>query len=111
MEVGLSSKEMTQWDYIELCRYYKGEAKNPYEGKEQNKAMLWDLEKKWVDIELDPKANLVYVFEEYKNKGMLYFAKDGVSEHLKAVIFNSYMKTSYDGDVRPFKEFYSKYYK
>ncbi len=102
---------MTRADHIALCRFYKGEKDNPYEGKEQNKAMLWFLEKHWVDVETDEKRSLLTVFEEYKARGMLYFEKDGVPEHLKAVIFNSYMKTSYDGNVEPFKAFYRKYYK
>lgn len=108
----LSSKEMTRADYIKLCRFYKGEKGNPLtHAKDKNKSMLWELEKRWVDIELSTTATLLNAFNDYKAYGLLYFAKDGVPEHLKALIFNSWMKTSMDGDVEPFKEFYFQYYK
>ena len=38
---------MKESDLLQYCRYYKGERKNPYEGKEQNKAMLWMYERAW----------------------------------------------------------------
>ena len=39
---------MKESDLLQYCRYYKGERKNPYEGKEQNKAMLWMYERAWI---------------------------------------------------------------
>lgn len=111
-KVELTSKEMTRADYIALCHYYKGEKGNPLtHAKDKNKSMLWELEKLWVETELSTTASVLSDFNEYKAKGLLYFAKDGVPEQLKALIFSSFMKTSYDGDVKPFKEFYFKYYK
>lgn len=112
MDKNMTSKEMTQADYIKLCHYYKGEKHCPYEhSKDKNKAVLWELEKRWVEIELSKTENLASSFNEYKAKGLLYFAKDNVPEHLKALLFTSFMKTSFDGDVEPFKQFYHKYYK
>ena len=107
-----SCTDMTKSDYIALCHYYKGEKKNSYEGsKDKNKAMLWELEKMWVKVMLDPAANMVSAFDEYKAKGLLNFAEDNVPEHLKAFIFNDFMKTSFDGNPQPFIDFYHKYYK
>lgn len=111
-KVSLTSPEMTKADYIKFCHYYKGEKSNPLKySKDKDKALLWELEREWVDIETGVEGNMLNAFEEYKAKGMLYFAKDGVPEHLKAFIFNSFMKTSFDGNVEPFKEFYFRYYK
>lgn len=39
---------MKESDLLQYCRYYKDERKNPYEGKEQNKAMLWMYERAWI---------------------------------------------------------------
>ena len=111
-KVSLTSEEMTRADYIALCHYYKGEKGNPLtHAKDKNKSILWELEKRWVETELDTNASVLNAFNEYKAYGLLYFAKDGVPEHLKAFIFMDYMKTSMDGNVEPFKEFYFQYYK
>lgn len=34
---------------LKSCRYYKGEDQNPFEGKDQNKSMLWFYESVWVN--------------------------------------------------------------
>lgn len=31
---------MKESDLLQYCRYYKGERKNPYEGKEQNLSLI-----------------------------------------------------------------------
>lgn len=41
---------MKKTELLKLCRYYKGEDKNPYEGKDQNKAMLWSYEQIWLKM-------------------------------------------------------------
>ncbi len=38
---------MNKNDLIKQCRYYKGEEENPFEGKEQNKGMLWFYDMLW----------------------------------------------------------------
>ncbi len=41
---------MKDADLLQYCRYYKGERRNPYEGKDQNKMMLWSYEQIWADM-------------------------------------------------------------
>ena len=40
---------MTKEELIKQCRYFKGEAGNPYTGKDQDKSMFWDYERMWVE--------------------------------------------------------------
>lgn len=98
-------------------RYYKGEQNNPYEGKNQNEAMLWYYERfyKLTMIEAKESGN---PFEEYISDyiriGLGDFQpSDGVPLTLKALLFNRYAKGSQSlaDAVEPFKKFYVKHYK
>lgn len=108
---------MEKKDFLPFCRYYKGEKENPFEGKDQNKAMLWFYERTWVFDTLKAYENNVDVFsdilDEYVNVGLGTFQQaDGVPASLKAVLFNRYAKggNSLQDEVEPFKKFYNKYY-
>lgn len=88
-------------------KYYNGESKNPYEGKDNNKAMFWWLEKDYLDIfTSDMLLDYLHIglgdFEKYDDTPVAY----------KAVLFNSFAKTEQSMlDAKDhFKEFYRQYY-
>lgn len=103
---------------LDECRYYKGENDNPYDGIDQNKAMLWFYESCWVhDTSRAQKQRSGDVYGEYESEyiacGLERFNEnDGVSISLKALLFNRYARTVYSmaDAVEPFKVFYLKYY-
>lgn len=112
---------MNREDYLQFCRYYKGEDSNPYDGKDNNKAMLWFYESAWLhemkEIQQDEKQEkehtlFVYI-DEYVNCGLGDFEKtDDIPISLKALLFNRYARGSYSMQdaIKPFKTFYKKYY-
>jgi len=100
-----------------IMKYYKGEQTNPYDGRDQNKAMLWFYERfyKLTIIEAkesnDPFGEYI---SDYIRMGLGYFEySDGVPMTLKAYLFNRYAKGSQSlaEAVEPFKKFYIKQYK
>ncbi|MFR9585647.1 MAG: hypothetical protein SNI20_05935 [Rikenellaceae bacterium] len=97
-------------DYkISVCRYFDGEDRNPFEGKDQNRAMLWFYERCWVESAQDDSVYL----EEYISVDLANFeSRDSVPTSLKALLFNRYAKgcQSMMLAVEPFKEFYHQYY-
>ena len=111
---------MKESDLLQYCRYYKGERKNPYEGKEQNKAMLWMYERAWIHdtmaviarghANVPESRNL----DEYVAVGLSDFENaDGVPITLKSLLFNRYAQgnmSSLADCVEPFKKFYKQYY-
>lgn len=112
---------MDKKSYLQFCRYYKGEENNPYEGKDENKAMLWFYERAWVlemqEVNADKKQvkdhiSFTYV-NEYLGCGLAEFEQfDNIPTSLKALLFNRYAKSSYSmkDAIEPFKKFYKKYY-
>lgn len=100
-------------DVLQQCRYYKGENSNPYDGKDQDKALLWFYESCWEQAQDKASAFAEYV-SEYKNYGLEQFnASDNVPMSLKALLFNRYGRGCYSmaDAVEGFKEFYNKHYK
>lgn len=110
---------MDKSDYLQFCRYYKGEESNPYEGKDRNKAMLWFYESVWVrdmqkvnQDEKNEKEHTPYM-DEYLGYGLADFEKmDDTPITLKSLLFNRYAKGCYSMQyaVEPFKKFYKEYY-
>lgn len=96
---------------LKSCRYYKGEDQNPFEGKDQNKSMLWFYESVWVN---SCKSSVDdSIIGEYVKYGLGDFEKhDNIPISLKALLFNRYAKSSFSmaSAVEPFKAFYRKYY-
>lgn len=94
-------------------KYYKGEQTNPYEGKDQNKAMLWFYECIYKRMEKQENS-LSMEISDYIQSGLGEFEQyDDVPLTLKALLFNRYAKgaQSLADAVEPFKKFYLKYYK
>ena len=103
-------------DVLTLCRYYRGEKKNPF--RDDVAASLWDYERVWANEFLrsmnspgyEPHAEML---SEYEAVGLSDFhSDDGVPVSLKALLFNRFAKTAYSlsSAVEPFKKFYDKYY-
>lgn len=97
---------------LKSCRYYRGEAENPFEGKDRNKAMLWFYERAWLSDW--GSRSLDEMIADYVGVGLAHFeSKDGIPISLKALLFNRYakMEQSMSDAVEPFKDFFRKYYK
>lgn len=90
------------------CRYYKGEKENPY--KDDNKALFWEYEKKWLEMFLDESDTLVAYRDEYEKDGLLDFeSKDDVPTTLKAMLYNRFLYWL-EGSMTEFKKFYKEQY-
>lgn len=100
-------------DLIKRCRYYKGEKENPFEGKDQTKAMFWFYEEVYVQEFLAESSNLVDCYSEYVAYGMEDFSKDDdVPTMFKALLFNRYYHGDGGSPSEPssFKKWYLKNY-
>lgn len=108
---------MNKKDLLQFCRYYKGEASNPFEGKDQNKASLWDYERFWIEQNFTDSGRntLAEYIGDYASVGLsLFEMQDDTPASLKALLFNRYCywKSGSMADcVEPFKKFYHQYYK
>lgn len=96
-------------------RFYKGEKDNPFDGKDQNKAALWDCERSW---NFDNMTNagrqiLTEYIGELASVGLAQFEKyDDIPVSYKALLFVRFAKTDYSltDAVEPFKKLYAEYY-
>lgn len=109
--------ELNREELINLCRYYRGQEHNPYEGeKDTNRSMLWFYESVWVTMSLQEKEHegdgiLAEYLADYVGAGLKDFRiDDAIPMTLKAFLFNRFRKGSMDGDTTPFKTFFNKYY-
>ena len=99
--------------FIDMCRYYRGEKTNPYEGKSQNIANFWEYERAWVFESSKKEPNFSEMLTDYLNSGLYNFNyNDGVPITLKALLFNRYAVTAYSlsNAVEPFKKMYQNEY-
>ena len=92
---------------MQFFRYFKNENENPFEGKDQDKAMLWFYEQSYASMGDDKEQ-----IEEYRCYVKEFREDDGVPEGYKALLFNRYMRTAYSvsNEIPAFKAFYEKYY-
>lgn len=115
---------MENKDLLKFCRYYKGEKENPYDnegqgeeqGETQNKALLWQYERAWIEANFseDGKNMLMGYISEYASVGLAMFElHDDIPVSYKALLFNRYARTAYSiiYAAESFKKFYHKYYK
>ena len=109
--------ELNREELINLCRYYRGQKRNPYEGeKDANRSMLWFYESAWVTMSLQKEERegdgvLAEYLADYVNAGLRDFRiDDAIPMTLKALLFNRFLKGSMDSDPTPFKTFFNKYY-
>lgn len=107
-------------DLIKFCRYFKGEAENPWKDY-CIKALFWEWENKWVEFTLkvykgQQKMFLNRMLNEYIAVGLRTFNDtDDTPATLKALLFNRYLylnKLPMKEGVESFKDFYNQtYYK
>lgn len=103
---------MTREELIGKCRYYGGEDANPFEGRDQNKSMLWFYEASWVNDTLNG-LSFAEPLAVYSACGLDDFAaSDGIPRTLKARLFNRFGRGSYSMQeaAASFRKFYKKYY-
>lgn len=103
-----------------FIKYYKGESKNPFSGKDQNKAMLWFCERAWkIDMDQATEASMESGFLgsmllDYISVGLVNFNdSDKIPLLFKAYLFNRFTKgsmASISDNAAPFREFYNRYY-
>ena len=97
---------MTREDRLKSCRYYKGEAENPF--TDRNEHALWWYESFWVSTGDSQDA-----ISEYR----AYVKNDkhpNVPIGLKALLFNRISRTSYGGDFQALSrltDILDRYYK
>lgn len=103
---------MTREELVGLCRYYKGEEACPFDGKDQNRSMLWFYEMSWVEDTLNGRS-FAEQLADYSACGLdPLAASDGIPKTLKARLFNRYGRGSYSmrEAAASFREFYGEYY-
>jgi len=109
---------MDKSDYLQFCRYYKGEKDNPFDGKDRSKAMLWFYESIWVhdmqEVHEDKKQEKSHscfdYLNEYVNYGLAEFEmQDDTPASLKALLFNRYAHWL-SADIDGFKKWYKSVY-
>lgn len=99
---------MKKDELIGLCRYYKGEAENPYD--DGGSAKFWNYERTWVDMMLAESDLLVRCWDAYAAAGLADFERhDGVPALLKALLYNRYQYWM-QGTTSGFKIFYKSRY-
>ena len=111
---------MKKRDLIAFCRYYKGEAVNPY--KTGRDPLFWEYERSWVNLTLDTVSSGIKsserafgsILDDYMAVKLGPFnRRDGVPITLKAVLFNRLGKWSCLSMLEfanEFKEIYAKEY-
>ena len=108
-------------ELIKQCKYYKGEAENPYIGKcDDNEDFFWYCESLWVSWSLASASNpnskealqLKTEVEHYENAQMHDFdASDGTPLAVKAILFNRYRKYCPDSSREDFVQWYREFYR
>lgn len=98
---------------FDYCRYYKGEKTNPFKNDDE-RALLWDYERAWCDMQRTRDEYVNDMVNEYNVSGLTEFEPyDGTPVSLKAFLFNRYCHwnsgSTYDC-VEPFKSWYKGTY-
>ena len=95
-------------DLLLFCRYYKGQNKNPYEGKDEEN--LWEYEKFWYENTINEDSSFDYFLSEYIRAGLADFCKyDNVPITLKSVLYNRYAQHNEMFKIEEYKEWYLTY--
>jgi hypothetical protein len=98
---------MSKSELLQFCRFFKGEAQNPFEGKDPEKAQLWNWEACWVsfadatfvDENSEESQLLSQVIQEFADAGLSDFqSMDGRPATLKAFLFNRFSHWDESGD-------------
>lgn len=92
---------------MQFFRYFKNESENPFEGKDQDKAMPWFYERCYSFMG-DDKDQM----EGYRCYVKKFREGDGIPDGFKVLLFNRYMNTAYSvvGEIPVSKALYEKNY-
>jgi hypothetical protein len=100
---------MDKQQFINRCRYYKGEEENPFENVNQDKALSWFYESKWVEFSIAGNPNLDEYVSEYHAAWMDgLMREDGTPITLKALLLNRYYHQN--GSIPTFANDFRKWY-
>ena len=80
---------MERGTLIKQCRYYKGEAENPFDGQGTNDALFWFYEQRWVELTIQQDSYLQWMADEYTRRGLADFHAE-ISIGLRAILYNRY---------------------
>lgn len=99
---------MDRKDVIKLCKYYKGEDRNPFK---DDKLPLWQLEKAWVDevVKDKPSALLIDYCIEFRNSFPEWANDKVIPMSLKALLLSRYFHLG--GSDDGFRKWIRKYYR
>lgn len=99
--------------YNEKCRYYKGEQQCPYKQNDE-RAILWDIERRWVEAEAKGDTKLLFEYvADYNAAGLGQYATDNKTPvRLRALLLSRYYHQS--GHIpygaAEFKQWFEKHY-
>ena len=95
---------------FDYCRYYKGEKTCPFPDDDA-RALLWDYERAWCDMQEKKDAAMHEMMYDYNIHGLSDFEPyDGTPVSLKAFLFNRFAHWN-DANSETFKEWYNGIYK
>lgn len=106
--VNLITRFMDKTTVISLCKYYKGEAENPFK---DDKHPLWKLEKVWVDeaTKDEPSTLLIDYCIEFANSFPEWANDKVIPMSLKALLLSRYIHLG--GNDDGFKAWIKRYYR
>lgn len=104
--------ESIKQELLKQCCYYDGKDYNPYEGVEQNKAMLYFYESCWVNEMANSNGRLNWMMQEYysymRNAMPEMFNDNTMPFTYKALLFDRYVH--FGGSCEGFRELFDSYY-
>ena len=100
-------KVMRKEDLLKLCRYYKGEKKNPFMGSA--KESFWKYEEFWCNL-TENSASFSKMIDDYLRAGLRTFCEyDGTPVTLKALLYNRFCNSNEMVNADDFKRWYKDY--
>lgn len=96
---------------ITYCRYYKGEAKNPF-AISSEQATFWEWERMWNRMQEGKDPKVEDLVSGYVSAGLFGFEESDIAPiSLKAWLWNRYSHWTGNEDVSAFKIWYKTSYK
>ena len=101
---------MTEKDFIQFCRYYKGEKE--CKNKDIDVQTLFKIEKTWVERSVEEDtAFFKNLLLDYIRAGLQEFEQaDDTPLTLKTLLFNRFTQYNDRVDTPAFKRWYKKFY-
>lgn len=96
-----TKEDKRRWLILQ-CRYYNGEAKAPTPTSENNTALLWDYEMRWVLWNLEDTDDIKMFERDAKIYNLEIAEGDKTPLTMKALLFNRYMH--WTGGYKPIED-------